>query len=109
MHLDRSKGMCGTQTIHPFTLSGKRSRETVVPLYWREARPASQKEGQAMNGPAQYLHVGFLLISLANLLVIVLLIVVFVLAAALRRPEKQRLSTIEAGVHPGRIAGDEAM
>ena len=49
-----------------------------------------------MNGPAQYLHVGFILISLANLLVIALLIVVFLLAVALRRPEKQRLSTIEA-------------
>jgi hypothetical protein len=48
-----------------------------------------------MNGPAQYLHVGFILISLANLLVIALLIVVFLLAVALRRPEKQRLSTIE--------------
>lgn len=50
-----------------------------------------------MNSPAQYLHVGFLLISLTNLLVIALLIVVFVLAVALRQPEKQRLSTIEAG------------
>jgi hypothetical protein len=49
-----------------------------------------------MNGPAVYLHVGFILISLANLLVIALLIVVFVLAVALRRPEKQRLSTLEA-------------
>ncbi|MHB8596476.1 MAG: hypothetical protein ACYDER_06655 [Ktedonobacteraceae bacterium] len=49
-----------------------------------------------MNGPAQYLHFGFILISLANLLVIALLIVVFALAVALRRPEKQRLSTIEA-------------
>jgi hypothetical protein len=62
-----------------------------------------------MNGPAHYLHVGFLLISLANLLVIALLIVVFVLAVVLRRPEKQRLSTIEAGAHPGRTAGDGAM
>jgi hypothetical protein len=33
-----------------------------------------------MNGPAQYPHFGFILISLANLLVIALLIVVFVLA-----------------------------
>ncbi len=49
-----------------------------------------------MNGPAQYLHIGFILISLANLIVIALLIVVFMLAVALRRPEKQRLSTIEA-------------
>ena len=60
-----------------------------------------------MNGPAHYLHVGFLLISLANLLVIALLIVVFVLAVALRRPEKQRLSTLEAEAHYDE-AGDEA-
>ncbi len=62
-----------------------------------------------MNGPAHYLHVGFLLISLANLLVIALLIVVFVLAVVLRRPTKQRLSTIEAGAYPGRTADDGAM
>ena len=49
-----------------------------------------------MNDPAQYLHIGFILISVANLIVIALLIVVFVLAVALRRPEKQRLSTLEA-------------
>jgi len=49
-----------------------------------------------MNDPAQYLHFGFILISLANLVVIALLIVVFVLAVALRPPEKQRLSTLEA-------------
>jgi len=62
-----------------------------------------------MNSPAIYLHFGFLLISLANLLVIALLIVVFVLAVALRRPEKQRLSTLEAGAHPGRTADDEGI
>ena len=61
-----------------------------------------------MNGPAQYLHFGFILISLANLLVIALLIVVFVLAVALRRPEKQHISTIEAVAHPNG-SGDEAM
>jgi hypothetical protein len=49
-----------------------------------------------MNGPSQYLQFGFIQISLANLLVIVLLIVVFMLAVTLRRPEKQRLSTLEA-------------
>ena len=49
-----------------------------------------------MYGPAQYVHIGFILISLANLVVIVLLIVVFVLAIALRLPEKQHLSTLEA-------------
>jgi len=49
-----------------------------------------------MNGPALYLHFGFILISVANLIVIALLIVVFALAVALRRPERQRLSTLEA-------------
>jgi len=53
-----------------------------------------------MNSPAQYLHFGFILISVANLIVIALLIVVFMLAVALRRPEKQRLSTIEAVPEP---------
>ena len=53
-----------------------------------------------MNDPAQYLHFGFILISLANLLVIALLIVVFVLAVALRPPERQHLSTIEARPEP---------
>lgn len=48
-----------------------------------------------MNGPAQYLHLGFILISVANLIVIALLIVVFLLVVALRLPEKQRLSTLE--------------
>jgi len=56
-----------------------------------------------MNGPAQYLHFGFILISLANLIVIALLIVVFMLAVALRRPEKQRLSTIEAVPEPEEV------
>jgi len=60
-----------------------------------------------MNGPALYLHVGFILISVANLIVIALLIVVFVLAVALRRPEKQRFSTIEALPAPGE-EGQEA-
>lgn len=49
-----------------------------------------------MNSPAQYLQFGFISISLANLLVIVLLIVVFILAVTLRRPEKQYIPTIEA-------------
>lgn len=61
-----------------------------------------------MNGPAQYLHFGFILISTTNLLVIALLIVVFLLAVALRPPEKQPLSTLEVGAHPDE-AGDEAM
>ncbi len=53
-----------------------------------------------MGGPAQYLHFGFILISLANLIVITLLIVIFVLAAVLRLPEKHRLSTLEALPEP---------
>jgi large-conductance mechanosensitive channel len=61
-----------------------------------------------MNDPAQYLHFGFILISVANLVVIALLIVVFVLAVALRRPERQHLSTIEAVAHPDE-AGDGEM
>jgi hypothetical protein len=61
-----------------------------------------------MDGPAQYLHIGFILISVANLIVIALLIVVFMLAVALRRPEKQRLSTIEAVADPEK-AGDGEM
>ena len=54
-----------------------------------------------MNSPAVYLQFGFVQISVANLLVIVLLIVVFVLAVALRRPEKQRLSTLASVPTPG--------
>ncbi len=61
-----------------------------------------------MNGPAVYLHFGFILISVANLIVIALLIVVFVLAVALRRPEKQRLSTLEAEPELEE-AGDKAL
>jgi hypothetical protein len=61
-----------------------------------------------MNGPAQYFQFGFIQISLANLLVIALLIVVFVLAVALRLPEKQRLSTIEAAPQLEET-GDEEM
>lgn len=61
-----------------------------------------------MNDPAQYLHFGFILISLANLLVIALLIVVFVSAVALRPPEKQRLSTLEAVAQPAETGNDEA-
>jgi len=67
-----------------------------------------------MNNPAQYLHFGIILISVANLIVIALLIAVFVLAVALRRPEKQRLSTIEAAAQPdeageGEIAHAEVL
>ena len=50
--------------------------------------------------PPQYLHIGFILISLANLIVIALLIIVFMLAVALRRPEKLRISTLEAYRRP---------
>lgn len=57
---------------------------------------SNKKEIMLLNSPAVYLHFGFILISLANLLVIALLVVVFVLAVALRWPEKQRRSTLEA-------------
>ncbi len=59
-----------------------------------------------MAGPAQYLHLGFILISLANLIVIALLIVVFALAVMLRRPAKQRLSIIEAAPESSGAAND---
>lgn len=59
-----------------------------------------------MNGTAQYLHFGFILISLANLLVISLLIVVFLLAVTLRRPEKQRISTLEAETFHEQAGGE---
>ncbi|HLX57354.1 MAG TPA: hypothetical protein VKR83_10040 [Ktedonobacteraceae bacterium] len=63
-----------------------------------------------MNGPAQYLHFGFILISVANLIVIALLLLVFALAVALRPPEKQRLSTLEAVENPvGASDGEEVM
>jgi hypothetical protein len=61
-----------------------------------------------MGGTAQYLHAGFILISIANLIVIALLLVVFVLAVALRRPEKLRISTIEAAPATAGTAGEEA-
>ena len=62
-----------------------------------------------MGGPALYLHVGFILISLANLIVIALLIVVFILAVTLRRPEKHRISTIETVSDAGgKLSADTA-
>jgi NADH:ubiquinone oxidoreductase subunit 3 (subunit A) len=61
-----------------------------------------------MGGTAQYLHAGFILISVANLIVIALLIVVFVLAVTLRRPEKSRISTLEAAPETAGTAGKEA-
>lgn len=67
-----------------------------------------EKGDSAMGGPAQYLQVGFILISLANLIVIALLIVVFALAVTLRRPEKSRISTIEAAPDISATAGRKA-
>lgn len=49
-----------------------------------------------MSGPAQYLHWGFILISVANLIVIGLLILVFVLAVLLRRPSELRASVLDS-------------
>lgn len=43
-----------------------------------------------MNSPAHYLHWGFILISVANLTVVVLMIVVFVLAILLPFPGSRR-------------------
>jgi hypothetical protein len=39
-----------------------------------------------MNAPAHYFHAGFILISVANLIVIVLMVLVFVLAVLLPFP-----------------------
>lgn len=61
-----------------------------------------------MGGTAQYFHAGFILISVANLIVIVLMLVVFALAVVLRRPEKSRISTIEAAPVMAVSAGEEA-
>jgi hypothetical protein len=61
-----------------------------------------------MGGPAVYLHIGFILISIANLMVIALLLVVFVLASTLRRPEKSPISTIEAMPDSRETVGGEA-
>ncbi|MGI8825048.1 MAG: hypothetical protein ACR2JC_05270 [Chloroflexota bacterium] len=44
------------------------------------------KEVNRMNGPAHYFHVGFILISVANLIVILLMILVFILAVVLPFP-----------------------
>ena len=61
-----------------------------------------------MGGTAQYFQAGFILISIANLVVIGLLIVVFVLAVTLRRPEKSRISTIEVVPDTAGTVGEEA-
>jgi hypothetical protein len=61
-----------------------------------------------MGGPALYLHFGFILISLANLIVIALLIVVFALAVTLRFPEKSHIATIEAVPDTNGTVGGQA-
>jgi hypothetical protein len=61
-----------------------------------------------MGGPAVYLQAGFILISIANLIVIALLLVVFALAVTLRRPEKSRISTIEAAPDTAGTVGKKA-
>lgn len=43
-----------------------------------------------MNAPAHYFHAGFILISTANLIVILLMVTVFVLAMLLPFPGSQR-------------------
>ncbi|MDQ2806781.1 MAG: hypothetical protein M3Z04_07680 [Chloroflexota bacterium] len=57
-----------------------------------------------MGDNAQYIQFGFILISVANLIVIGLLVLVFALAVLLRMPGAHQVSTIEL---PGNsIAGD---
>jgi len=63
-----------------------------------------QKGDHAMTGPTQYLHVGFILISLANLIVIALMIVVFLLAVTLRRSETPHLSTLATSADTSEMA-----
>ncbi len=52
-----------------------------------------------MGDTAQYLQFGFLVISVANLIMIGLLVVVFALAVGLRLPGERRVDTFEP---PGR-------
>lgn len=64
-----------------------------------------------MSEPAQYLHSGFILISVANLIVIGLLLLVFALVVLLRRPGEARASMLDPatpGVDAG-AAGEEEM
>ena len=56
-----------------------------------------------MSGSAQYLHWGFILISLANLVIIGLLLGVFVLAVLLRRPGESHLSTLDSTLDVGSL------
>jgi hypothetical protein len=44
-----------------------------------------------MNAPAHYFHAGFILISTANLIVILLMLVVFILAVLLPYPAGRRV------------------
>lgn len=46
-----------------------------------------------MTGPAIYFHAGFILISAANLVVILLLIVVFAVAISIQLPPGEPVST----------------
>ncbi len=60
-----------------------------------------------MDGPAQYLQLGFIQISLANLIVIGLLLVIFAIAVVARRLEKNRPSTLEAVPPPANKITDK--
>lgn len=42
-----------------------------------------------MNGAAHYFHAGFILISAANLIVIILMIIIFILAVMLPYPGRR--------------------
>ena len=48
-----------------------------------------------MGGPPQYLHFGFVFISVANLIAIILLIVVFAIAVSIRFPGERPGKTLD--------------
>lgn len=48
-----------------------------------------------MGGPAIYLHAGFILISVANLVVILLLLVVFAIAVMIQLPGEPTSAPVE--------------
>jgi hypothetical protein len=93
------------QVIPPELPTILESGQYTIPLL--ESNIGPEKGDSAMGGPAQYVQVGFILISLANLIVIALLIVVFALAVTLRRPEKSRISTIEAASDSSETVGGQ--
>jgi hypothetical protein len=61
-----------------------------------------------MTSPTLYLHAGFILISVANLIVIGLLIVIFMFAVTLRRPEKSHLSTLATPTDANKMLAEDS-